>query len=552
MRVYVYTGPTLSYSEGQNVLDAHFCPPIKHGDILNAIDEGVECIAIIDGYYDTMAACRHKEILQALSLGIKVLGSSSMGAMRAAELDFFGMEGFGEIYQMYKSGVIDGDDEVAIKHAAESEGFKTLNLPLVNLRYNLQKMLKLDLISSVDAEKLLDSAKRMYFGSRNLRLIFNTARQQGLSEEVIEGCQKYFKESWYDLKKADAQLLLKTIAKRVSGEQPWPQIEKAKINHTNFLYRWNIEQAKVKTRLGDVRDHEVLAQYKFSTNEYPKFRQLVNEKGWLTDYACKLGIKVSSNEIVEYQQEFYDKRQIKTQSDQEQWLDDHKLTKAQLESFLQTEVTLAKLNVLRSSEGQNSSLLLLEYANLRGISPYPSEIENEWQYFHHELSLKGTDFSNDKLTAFLSVDLATTPAKVVKTLPPLLTWCQEQDIPIEEMQTFLGKRSILRKFASNFYISPGIIFREPITIELKVKGIFSKALNELLSIYEAFSTKGINTEWHPQWKFFVQPDIRVILQSFCKKEQLQPKVARNYISWKGFDDFMEFVDIAQLNHIHNS
>ncbi|KAF0250590.1 MAG: hypothetical protein FD167_17 [bacterium] len=549
MRVYVYTGPTLSHLEGQNILNAYFQPPIKHGDIFNAIEQGAQCLAIIDGYYDTMAACRHKEILQALNAGIRVLGSSSMGAMRAAELDLFGMEGIGEIYHMYKSGVIDGDDEVAIKHTPENEGFKTLNIPLVNLRYNLQKMIELQLITPLDSKLLLHCAKEMYFGSRNLRFIFNRAKQQGLSQQVIEKCQSYFQDQWFDLKKSDAHFLLKTISQRISGQQSWPQIKQPQINQTSFLYKWNVDQAKIKTRLGDVGEHEVLAQLKFATTEYPRYRQLANEKSWLVDYAQRLNIEVSSDALIECKQQFYEKEQINNEDNQKQWLSDHELTKEQLLNFLQREAILVKLDMLRACEAPNPSMLLLEYANLRGLSTYSSEIDTEWQYFCHELTLKAIDFSSDKLSTLLNVDLALPPAKTVKTSPPLLPWCQEHNIAFEDMQMFLSKRNLLRKFALNFYISPGIIFREPIVIELKVNRIFHKALEELLSIYEGFSKKGINTEWHPQWKFFVQPDIRVILQSFCKKEQLQPKVARNYISWKGFDDFMEFIDIAQLNYI---
>ncbi len=36
--------------------------------------------------------------------GVKVYGSSSMGALRASELDEFGMVGVGRIYECYRSG----------------------------------------------------------------------------------------------------------------------------------------------------------------------------------------------------------------------------------------------------------------------------------------------------------------------------------------------------------------------------------------------------------------------------------------------------------------
>ena len=61
-------------------------------------------IGLIDGYFDGVPAVAHKEILWALDQGIRVLGAASMGALRAAELAPFGMEGVGAIWRDYADG----------------------------------------------------------------------------------------------------------------------------------------------------------------------------------------------------------------------------------------------------------------------------------------------------------------------------------------------------------------------------------------------------------------------------------------------------------------
>jgi hypothetical protein len=43
-----------------------------------------------------------------------IVGASSMGALRAAELDSMGMVGIGTVYQYYRDGIIESDDDVAI------------------------------------------------------------------------------------------------------------------------------------------------------------------------------------------------------------------------------------------------------------------------------------------------------------------------------------------------------------------------------------------------------------------------------------------------------
>src|SRR3989338_1860747 len=95
----VYLGPTLSLQEAQQILpDAYYLPPIRCGDILHALRWKPPTILIIDGYFEKTAAVWHKEILAALGQGVQVYGASSMGALRAAELNTFGMIGIGAIY----------------------------------------------------------------------------------------------------------------------------------------------------------------------------------------------------------------------------------------------------------------------------------------------------------------------------------------------------------------------------------------------------------------------------------------------------------------------
>ena len=71
--------------------------PAKQGDVIAAVRDGATAIGLVDGYFGGAAAVWHKEILYALSLGVRVLGASSMGALRAAECAAYGMEPIGEV-----------------------------------------------------------------------------------------------------------------------------------------------------------------------------------------------------------------------------------------------------------------------------------------------------------------------------------------------------------------------------------------------------------------------------------------------------------------------
>src|ERR1700719_1335144 len=109
--VYIFTGPTISAGEAARELKAIYLPPAAEGDVYRAALQRPQAIGIIDGYFQSVPAVRHKEILWTMGRGIHVFGSASMGALRAAELAPFGMEGVGNIFQLYRDGTLEDDDE---------------------------------------------------------------------------------------------------------------------------------------------------------------------------------------------------------------------------------------------------------------------------------------------------------------------------------------------------------------------------------------------------------------------------------------------------------
>lgn len=130
-----FIGPSIGLAEARAAFPAAaFRPPVRFGDVARALQEGFGTIVIVDGVFEQVPAIWHKEILLALARGVRVIGASSMGALRAAELDRFGMEGIGWVYAQYRDG-LEQDDEVALVHGDADSGYVNLSMPLVQLRY---------------------------------------------------------------------------------------------------------------------------------------------------------------------------------------------------------------------------------------------------------------------------------------------------------------------------------------------------------------------------------------------------------------------------------
>ncbi|MEV6947708.1 TfuA-like protein [Streptomyces sp. NPDC051172] len=130
----VFLGPSLDRATAVRTLDAEYLPPVARGDIdaLLARPQPPCLIGIVDGRFLGSLAVSPKEVLRAVDAGIAVYGSSSMGALRAAECGPFGVTGIGRIHDAYACGAVDADDEVALVY--DPDTLHATSEPLINLR----------------------------------------------------------------------------------------------------------------------------------------------------------------------------------------------------------------------------------------------------------------------------------------------------------------------------------------------------------------------------------------------------------------------------------
>jgi len=196
----VYLGPSLPVRDAEQILPAEYLPPAKRGDIPLAVHNGARVICLIDGVFFQDCSVGHREILAAIGKKVRVIGASSMGALRAAELDTLGMEGVGEVYQLYKSGNVESDDEVALIFDPES-GI-ALSVPLVNIRHILDLAVAQGLINKVQKDILFGAAQSLYFPERTWDRIRELARGR-IPAPVLENVI-HFAENGPDLKREDA------------------------------------------------------------------------------------------------------------------------------------------------------------------------------------------------------------------------------------------------------------------------------------------------------------------------------------------------------------
>jgi hypothetical protein len=239
MSVYVFVGPTLPAEQARMVLDASYLPPASEGDVYRIANKRPKVIGIIDGYFECVPAVWHKEILWAMAQGVRVYGSASMGALRAAELAAFGMEGVGKIFEAYRDGILEDDDEVAIIHSPRRHGYQPMSVAMVNIRATLKVAETAGVIRRVTRQKLERIAKELFYQERTYATILGRAVHQ-LSTSEIEALRGWLPTGQIDQKREDALTMLRAIRAWLDAGLPARPVE------YSFEYTANWEIARCR------------------------------------------------------------------------------------------------------------------------------------------------------------------------------------------------------------------------------------------------------------------------------------------------------------------
>jgi hypothetical protein len=241
--VHVHVGPTLPARQVRRLRsDAVVHPPVAHGDLLRAGYGRGDVVVVVDGLFHHAASVRHKEILLVLARGARVLGCSSMGALRAAELHPYGMVGHGAVFAMYRDGVVVADDEVAVAHG-EPPDYRRTGEPLVVIRHAVASGVRAGVLRTEEADAIVATAAALHYPRRSWRAV--TRGRPDLAgplrslADFLAGAP-----AAADVKAADAVDTLERLDELAGPPEPgrlrWVQEAGW---HSRFLSAWRAEEA---------------------------------------------------------------------------------------------------------------------------------------------------------------------------------------------------------------------------------------------------------------------------------------------------------------------
>ena len=222
-RKLVFLGPSLPLAEARKLCpDAEFHPPVRFGDLYALACDPPGQVLIVDGVFYDDTPVWQREILALLQQGWRVLGAASMGALRALELAPYGMIGLGTVFEWYRSGQIEGDDEVALMHATAEMDYRPLTLPLVDVRHFLAGLEKQGALALDQVAGILRAFKHRGFETRTRNAFLGFVRAEGAD---VAALRNRLLDPAHSLKAQDARLALRVLSGRLrppAASVRWP------------------------------------------------------------------------------------------------------------------------------------------------------------------------------------------------------------------------------------------------------------------------------------------------------------------------------------------
>jgi hypothetical protein len=366
MNPAIFVGPTLTPAEIAAAGNFVCLPPVAQGDVYRVARRGARLIGIIDGYFSGAPSVWHKEILWAMSEGVAVFGSASMGALRAAELHTFGMRGVGRIFEAYRDGALEDDDEVAVLHGPAEIGYLATSEPMVNIRATLEAAGRNGVVGEPTRVALESFGKSLFFGERSWPTIMKAAPRLGVARSEVAALEAWLPERRIDQKRLDALAMLAEMRALGDGKLAAPNF------HFEWTYLWDVfvsRSALTDQPKSSAAAELVLDELRLEGPETYQRREAQALLRFLTSGGSPAE-DVSHEAARDWLARFRAERALYGRADLERWMSTNDLDAPELEALIKDG---AKIEALRDRIGRSIDAHLLDALRLSGDYPRLAE-----------------------------------------------------------------------------------------------------------------------------------------------------------------------------------
>jgi SagB-type dehydrogenase family enzyme len=215
----LFAGPSLRHQAARMLpLDTQLLPPVQRGDLdrLEIIFPNVKAIGLVDGKFFDSFSLSPKEVLRSIDKGKLVFGSSTLGALRAAELSIYGMRGVGDVYNLFVSGDLDSDGEVLMNY--DPVTLERRSEPMVDIRFALGRARREGRVRDWAAGLTIELAKQIYYSDRTCAAVLARVKEQLSTDDYAQIASALIESE--KVTQADSSVLLETMGISKNEGQP--------------------------------------------------------------------------------------------------------------------------------------------------------------------------------------------------------------------------------------------------------------------------------------------------------------------------------------------
>lgn len=365
MDVIVFVGPTLRADEVRAEIDAVVMPPVSQGDVYRAALDRPWGIGIVDGYFESVPAVWHKEILWAMSQGVHVFGAASMGALRAAELAAYGMTGVGAVFEAFRAGALTDDDEVAVVHGPEEEGCRPLSDALVGIRATLGRAQAEGVIDEAAHRAWLGFAKRTFYPHRSYAALFEEAAALGVPAATAARLRAWLPSGKLDVKRDDALAMLR-VMRAAREASPEPKQVRFAFEHTDLWEQVGRRSGRRKTGVAgpETPEDPLLDELRLQgLAAFTEMETAALARALAGEEAARLGISAGDEEVARLARELAARQGIEAEG-LDAWLAAHDLSAHGLARTLRGEADLQRVRALLATDAARA---LRDELRMRGV-----------------------------------------------------------------------------------------------------------------------------------------------------------------------------------------
>jgi hypothetical protein len=226
----IFIGPSLNHEKASKIFQADYRAPAKKGELImlltstfsnsREVSKLTNFVGLVDGLFLQDYPPTPIEVYQLLSnKNFHVVGGASIGALRAIELEKFGMVGIGKIFELFRNGATDADDEVAVTFQ-QGVGGDIQSEAMIDIRFNLFVACRKEIITERVKRAIAKTAKSIYFPYRNYTHILEQTRLKfpELSTQ-LDSYSMYINENRLSLKEHDAIKVIEYIRDAYEKDQ---------------------------------------------------------------------------------------------------------------------------------------------------------------------------------------------------------------------------------------------------------------------------------------------------------------------------------------------